>query len=283
MIRVGIQSGINQGIRIGISQWIRNGWRTEIPLPPWIAMQPETITQKNRIESDGGTVIDLPWMNRVISNLKAQGIYTSCKLLTDANFGVKKNPSTGAVSKLYDISGNNNDAVQAAGANQPVWSLVNGRGVITYDGVNDELVWGNKDYGTTHSFYAGVSQAVSGDKVWIGTVGNPNNYVFDYVTNTWKYTTPESVSSSSDIFSTAWRSMLIVRNNTSVKFYKNGGAIGTSTLSANNSLIVGKIGYDISLYRPKGSMRWLLIFSTALSDSNRQILESLFNSYYSIY
>lgn len=103
-----------------------------------IKWQSETITQKNRIESDGGKVIDLIFMNKVISTLKQLGIYGNCKLLTDANFAVKKDGS-GAVSKLYDISGNNNDIIQATGASQPIWSLVNGKGVITYDGVNDLL------------------------------------------------------------------------------------------------------------------------------------------------
>lgn len=118
-----------------------------------IKWQPETITQKNRIESDGGKVIDLIFMDRVILLLKRLGIYGNCKLLTDANFGVKKDGS-GAVSKLYDISGNNNDAVQATGASQPIWSLVGGRGVITYDGVNDYL----KVPKTTLSNYALLSR-----------------------------------------------------------------------------------------------------------------------------
>lgn len=111
-------------------------------------LQPETRQQIGRILSDGGTVIDIPWMDSVIRTLKILGIYSNCKLLTDANFGVKKD-ITGAVSKLYDISGNNNDAVQATGASQPIWSLVNGRGVITYDGSNDFLNAGNSPYFNT--------------------------------------------------------------------------------------------------------------------------------------
>lgn len=99
----------------------------------WSGYQAETLAQKVRIEANGGTVIDLEWIDLVISTLKTLGIYSNCKLLTDANFGIKKD-ITGAVSKLYDISGNNNDAVQTTGASQPIWSLINGRGVINYVG-----------------------------------------------------------------------------------------------------------------------------------------------------
>lgn len=115
-------------------------------------MLPETITQQRRIIADGGTVVNPTWMNNVIRTMKAMGIYGNAKLLTDANFGVKKDGS-GAVSKLYDISGNNNDAVQATGTSQPIWSLVNGRGVITYDGVDDYLLTTNTlNYLTTDNF-----------------------------------------------------------------------------------------------------------------------------------
>jgi len=43
--------------------------------------------------------------------MKAQGIYTSAKFIGDANMAVKKD-GFNAVSVLYDVSGNNNDAVQ---------------------------------------------------------------------------------------------------------------------------------------------------------------------------
>jgi len=104
----------------------------------WAGYQDETLAQKARIEADGGVIIDLEWIDLVISTLKTLGIYGNAKLLTDANFGVKKD-ITGAVSKLYDISGNNNDAVQTTGASQPIWSLSGGKGIITYDGSDDML------------------------------------------------------------------------------------------------------------------------------------------------
>lgn len=96
-------------------------------------LEPETIIQKNRVIADGGTIINLAYMNLAIKTYKSLGIYGNARLLTDANFAVKKDGS-GAVSKLYDISGNNNDAVQLTGASQPMWSSVNGKGIITYSG-----------------------------------------------------------------------------------------------------------------------------------------------------
>jgi hypothetical protein len=128
-------------------------------------VEPETTIQINRIVADGGVVIDPVFMNSTIKLLKSLGIYGNAKLLTDANFGVKKDGS-GAISKLYDISGNNNDATQSTGASQPIWSLVNGRGVITYDGVNNWLDCGNNpsmdNIITASTIYAKIYPSVNG-------------------------------------------------------------------------------------------------------------------------
>ena len=117
---------------------IHEKYREVIIINPYRFSDPDAVAQAARIVADGGTVIDFAFMNLVISTMKSMGIYSSCKLLTEANFGVKKDGSTGAVSKLYDISGNNNDAI-GTGTGQPIWSLSGGKGVITYDGVNDYL------------------------------------------------------------------------------------------------------------------------------------------------
>ena len=105
-------------------------------------IQKEAIAQKARILADGGTIINWWYMNKVIETYKMLGIYGNCKLLLDANFAVKKD-SSGLVSKLYDISGNNNDATQITGSRQPIWTLVNGKGTIAYDGIDDTLRCGN--------------------------------------------------------------------------------------------------------------------------------------------
>lgn len=99
---------------------------------------PETLIQKSRIESDGGEVVNLTCMNAVISELETLGIYSNCKFLTDADFGVKKDIDN-KVSKIYDISGNGNDVASLISANQPIWNTLGDKGLITYDGTSDYI------------------------------------------------------------------------------------------------------------------------------------------------
>jgi hypothetical protein len=260
--------------------------------------QPETITQKNRIEADGGVVIDLPFMNRVIYTLKALGIYSNCKLLTDANFGVKKD-ITGAVSKLYDISGNNNDAIQATGASQPIWSLVGGKGVITYDGSNDHLSAVDSDDWTFGSgnfsiyidikvlqmptvYYSLIGQGASGSNYWIVFLHADGKLSFNAVNggvDVCSFTVPFTPQ-----FNVKYN-ISIIRNGNTWYLYINDTPM-TKTLTwgsysnslGNNaaSLDIGRRDrglYDLYL---KGSMNKTIVFKgTALSQSQIATLNAL--------
>jgi hypothetical protein len=67
----------------------------------------------------------------------------NCELWLDASDSTSVTLVSSAVSQWNDLSGNNRHATQGTGNNRPAYSAtVNGRRVITFDGVNDSLISG---------------------------------------------------------------------------------------------------------------------------------------------
>jgi hypothetical protein len=89
-------------------------------------LQKETVTGRARIIGDGGQIIDLPFMNRLIAMLKQQGLYTLTTHVSAAQTGVKKDGSN-YESKTYDFGPHSNDITQATGSAQPLF-LANQQG-----------------------------------------------------------------------------------------------------------------------------------------------------------
>lgn len=82
----------------------------------------EAVAYKTRVEADGGTVISFADVVAALAAAKVNDYYTSIRAWYSAQFGVKKDGGTGAVSKLYDLSSNSNDVIQATSSAQPVWT-----------------------------------------------------------------------------------------------------------------------------------------------------------------
>jgi hypothetical protein len=86
-----------------------------------LTLCPEAATYQARVVADGGTVVSSTAINEAIRYAKTSGIYDYLTAWYSARFGYK-DAGSGLCSKWYDLSANNNDAVQATGANQPVWT-----------------------------------------------------------------------------------------------------------------------------------------------------------------
>jgi len=236
-------------------------------------MEPETISQKARIIADGGAVIDLQFMNTVIKTLKNQGIYGNAKMILDANIGVKKN-GAGVIDKLYDISGNNNDAVQTVAGSKPTWSAPGGKGIIRYDG-GDYLVFTPIMASYVFSVCQIVSQNYTGYSSIYSNGGDLNNIRAQ---------------------STALRTIL------------NGANVNDFVYPAGNTRVNTVIGYDMPFGVTKlitvanttqkqitwigagcpernlnGYLNLSMVFDVVPSDSVRIAIESMINQYYSIY
>ena len=82
----------------------------------------EALAYKARVENDGGEIISLDDVYAALYDAIKNNYYTSIKAWYSSQFGVKKDNSTGAVSKIYDLSPNSNDAAQTTSNYQPIWT-----------------------------------------------------------------------------------------------------------------------------------------------------------------
>lgn len=97
---------------------------------------PETRAYISRVQADGGTILDPIQVNKDFIHAKNNGYINNIGGWWTAYGGIKKDVSTGAVSKLYSYGGASQDLLQASGSNQPIWSAngQNGRPIITFNG-----------------------------------------------------------------------------------------------------------------------------------------------------
>lgn len=103
-------------------------------------LEPETILYVNRVEADGGTIIDTNSVDSFVVHAKTNGYWDSLYIAYNASWGVKKDV-TNYASKLYDIKGVN-DLVQTTASAQPRWhaDTLNSKPALVYDGTNDYLI-----------------------------------------------------------------------------------------------------------------------------------------------
>jgi len=256
--------------------------------------------QITRIQADGGTIVSEEWIRKAIWTLKNQGIYANCKFLADANMGVKKDGAN-AVSKLYDLSGNDNDATQGTAANQPVWTanVQGGRYGMVFDGVDDYLV-------CTSNASLNITSAITilmGIKVESFTAGKYMGLFDKSVTTTswqsymvadthlvqWEvYGTTGGVLTGTDAIVAEAATLLNLSYDGANSFiYINGGldnseaSTGSIGVSAQD-LWIGTIDQSADNFF-HGAITTKAILDVALTTAQRTALESFVNAYYQIY
>ena len=78
------------------------------------------IAYTNRVITNGGVIVSTTDIKAAIKNAKDNSYWTSVKCWYSGQFGIKTN-GAGLVATWYDLSTNNNDAVQTTVAEQPTW------------------------------------------------------------------------------------------------------------------------------------------------------------------
>lgn len=93
---------------------------------------------KDRVIADGGSVISMDSVAKHIKFAQDSSYYDSTKCWVGASFGVKKDANN-KVTKLYDLTINNNDVVRTDTSKSPTWvaNSFNGKPSLLFDGVND--------------------------------------------------------------------------------------------------------------------------------------------------
>ncbi len=257
----------------------------------------DTILQIVRIKADGGTIVDPYWADSVIKTMKAQGIYTSAEFIGDANMAYK-NAGAGAVSSLYDWSGNNNDATQATGANQPIWTAAqqNGKAGFVFNGTSHFLNGGAGAQFTNVLSIIEVSKCTNtaGNYSMLMRVksdGSTDEFIFqlNYAdTSPWVSfrNKPWYAAVNASIFNYHLAVATGQYDTAAFTLFINGSNISLSTAGstggAGNANVYGVDSSEAAGFT-KGPVSLLGTFNVLLSTAQRQALESLINAYYAIY
>jgi hypothetical protein len=237
----------------------------------------DVAAQKARIEADGGTVVDLARITEVITTLKSMGLYSSCTMLVDARFGVKKDGS-GYVSKWYDISGNNNDCVQSTTASQPLWTNTTVP-LLTFDGVNDfmPMPMAAGAYNTSSlsiiqwlkiaDVHANAS--AFGNKLNTDGVSRLYNFTGGGTPGTWQYGIGPGSNINSDVTVqiATWQMVALTMDGSSAKLSGDAGtqySYAYSSYTLDGTVDIGQLNDDAA-YVFHGSINSTMVIAATLT------------------
>lgn len=265
-------------------------------------LAPETVVQQARVIADSGTVVSVAWMNETLKRVKVLGIYTNTKFLVDANFAYKTSGGAGAVDTLYDISGNNNDAVGVTTA-RPIWTAnqQNGRAGLVFDGTDDILASADLNSGITDISGCSLLQVLkpitfTGEDITLavrkGGLGGGRVRGLYLAANTHNMGfvcfTPDSVSATAADTNTMLFEGHLATDKRTVSGYKNTvnislDVLGSDATSCDNPTHFCIGGTESGSYFANVSAMFSMITNAALSTAQRQAMEGLINNYYAIY
>lgn len=183
-----------------------------------------------------------------------------------------RNPSSymPSTTKWNDLSGNKNDGTLING---PTFNSANG-GSIVFDGIDDRVTLNSPsgiNYGNILTAFMWVklnnyNVVLAGHQSF-----NHGGYLFHPLSSNLLYTSinggsPVSINGVGILLG-VWYHLVVVRNVTSIQWYKNGVSLGTNT-SSNGDNIVSSIGSYIGGGFPlNGNIASVQIYNRALSAS----------------
>lgn len=190
-----------------------------------------------------------------------------------------------------DLSGNANDGTQATAGKRPIYKtgIVNGKPVVRFDGTDDFITYPSISLGTQNSFFIVYRPRTStaGHVLLGGAAGNYASYIdaTSMFYSAKSGVTQYSVSVAHGGFTINSTYILsIVRNNTSVSFYKNGVQLGTTqTLGFNDTISLSALGaYADGTTVLIEDEPEVLIYASAPADNQRKQMENYLGTKYAI-
>lgn len=180
-----------------------------------------------------------------------------------------ENIPIGPVATWLDASGNENNATQTTFASQPtgVANQINGHAGVVFDGVDDSLVTPLEN--STPFTYFIVSKLSSSGAFQMLISANQKDEL-RYNTSDEIQFEPQASPVTDSVSSLSLNIISTVDNGT---LLKNGTIIGsTSTTSSSDLITIGS--RNGSSFFLGGSIYEILIYPAALSDANREIVET---------
>lgn len=203
-------------------------------------------------------------------------------------------PSNGVeISDWPDASGNARTATPVNASNHPTYrtNVVNSRPACEYNA--DVLDFGSTSFGTSHTLmfafrtigsFSGDGYVLLGNQLGVYGLYIDGSNVY-YSTHIGGFVTVAHggyAAATTYIYE-------IVRNDTTVKFYKNGSQIGTTqTLASNTSLTLQYLGgfnnVGVFQYGPDSMYcAETIAWDTGLNDTDRVAMESYLNTRFAAY
>lgn len=190
-----------------------------------------------------------------------------------------------AIAAVADKSAGGYAAAQGTAGFRPLYktSLVNALPGMRFDGSDDALTFSSLSLGTSHTIALVVNMTGGSSAASASTWLSGNRAFFSHQkdsADSWAYSitsTPGAaigyvVSSTADTYSSSFRVVTMVRENTAVAWYKNGAAAGSGTLGANTAMALTTVGSTATPVA-KGDLAEVLIYTSALSTAQRMRLE----------
>jgi hypothetical protein len=188
------------------------------------------------------------------------------------------------VSRWSDISGNNRHATQATKANQPTYTPdgLNGKPVLTFDGVDDRLVTASTTLGITNSasliVVAQLSSRTPPEQGIAGSDSLTNRFgLFITGINAMRWN-PVSGANTVQATSVTGAQILVgTAQSGDSALFRNGTSIATGTAATvtmdNTPFNIGNMLQGTTIPHFSGPIAEVLVLPSSLSTTDRQRLE----------
>ena len=200
--------------------------------------------------------------------------------LYDATTGGSLVAADGAIARWQDKSGNARHATQATLANRPLLktAIQNGKSVARFDGSNDFMVHGMTTTSGSFSIFAvtkelGVQSSYRGI-VAVGIDSDSGSMLLSKAQSTWgTYSSSSAASPSTSAAGTsAFRLLCMIDNGAAGGFFYMDAAANGTWAGNTRGQTLPHVGGSAGQYT-YSDIAEILVFPSALSDTNRQQVE----------
>lgn len=197
-----------------------------------------------------------------------------------------------ALSQWDDSSGQNNHIVQVTGVNQPTKQTAtnNGKTFATarFDGSNDYLTRASFAWTQEYTLFLVAKAAGSGTYRALDGDNTPRQFLFFFSGSNFSMTAFSTASNFQDnqaVTPTNWNVISGVRRASNVQVYVNGASDGSTATTGTPQSGTGTfaVGAGWTGNNPfNGDMAEALFFNVALSDANRQLVQTYLGAKYGV-
>ena len=255
----------------------------------WVNVPAGSYLLTARVADLLGTVTTSAAVSLTVVNAAVPTANLSCWLRADA--GVTMNGSN-YVSTWADQSGNGNNATQSTPSQQPLWesSVLNGYPILHFDGVQSVLQMTNDGVlDNPFTVFAVYTKEAAGsmsllaeypNDLYSMSISGRTDTTLAIILSGWGDFTVDVPAYSAPSFVVD----SFVNSSSSAAIWRNGTQLGTFGFGLQGTQSSGPlmIGYSPGDYWLDGDLAEMIIYNTALSDTNRQAVEQYLLAKYNL-